>query len=291
MATWRTELKSPIPDYTNLQEPKVAVGKTGPLPGQFNVPRGIMLEPKSGNFFVADSENSRVQIFSQAGECLNKFGENFLKNPWGIVFLQDCVYVTDTGLDALLQFKLKDFTLVKKAGEKGDSVDQFDGPRQPAVSPNQLIYVPDEYNERIQILTPELEFHGELRNNELSSPADIIFRNNEMYVLSCDDLRCIYVFDLQGEFLRSFVTMGEQMQVTMGMFFCMDSQNNFIITDWLQDDIKVISPEGNILHRLGSYGYKAGTFSYPTGVIVQDGTKLVCVSENRNFGLQVFFAN
>ena len=112
-----------------------------------------------------------------------------------------------------------------------------------------------------------------------------------MFVLSCDDLRCIYVFDLQGEFLRSFVTMGEQMQVTMGMFFCMDPQNNFIIADWLQDDVKVISPEGTLLHRLGSYGYKAGTFSYPTGVIVQDETKLVCVSENRNFGLQVFFAN
>ncbi|KAI6650687.1 PEP-CTERM domain protein [Oopsacas minuta] len=283
------ELQSiPIPNYAEFQVPKVAVAKTGSIPGNFNVPRSIMIEPQSGNFYVADSGNKRIQIFSNTGEYINKFGEEHLTNPWGILFHQDSIYITDICHNAILQFKLKDFTLVKKVGQKGDGKKEFDGPRQPAISHKHLIYVPDEYNERIQILTPDLDFHAELRNNDMSSPADIIFRNDKMFVLSCDDLTCIYVFDLKGEFIRCFITMGEGMQITRGMFFCMDGHNNFIITDWLEDDIKVISPEGQLLHTIGKYGYKPGTYSYPAGIVIQNNTNLICVSENRHFGLQIY---
>jgi hypothetical protein len=44
-------------------------GEPGSGPGQFNLPHSIAVD-KSGRVYVADRENSRIQIFSSAGELL-----------------------------------------------------------------------------------------------------------------------------------------------------------------------------------------------------------------------------
>jgi outer membrane autotransporter protein len=50
-------------------------GSLGNGPGQFNKPFGISLAPSSGNVYVADTNNNRVQIFTPAGNFLNTFGD------------------------------------------------------------------------------------------------------------------------------------------------------------------------------------------------------------------------
>ena len=239
-----------VPDYAAFLQPSVAVGKKGSAPGELDWPTGVTIEQASGHIYVTDRDNSRIQIFSETGECLNQFGDQHLKLPWGILIYQDSIFVTDIALHAIFRFKLSDLTMIKRVGKEGFGNKGFNHPRQLAISPNQLLYVPDQTNNRIQILSTDLDFQGSLRHKTMTKPKDVKFTNNEMFVLSYADNPCIHVFTLSGKKSRSLVTRGGRgMQVSGADFFCLDELNNIVISDFLADDIKVFSPAGDLLTR------------------------------------------
>ena len=280
-----------VPDYAAFLQPSVAVGKKGSAPGELNMPTGVTIEQASGHIYVADMFNSRIQIFSETGGCLNQFGDQHLKKPWGILIYQDSIFVTDMRLHAIFRFKLSDLTMIKRVGNKGSGKKEFNLPRQLAISPNQLLYVPDQDNNRIQILSTDLAFQDSLRHPIMTSPEDVKFTNNEMFVLSFVDNPCIHVFTLSGEKSRSLVTReGIGMQVSGAYFFYLDRLNNIVISDCYAHVIKVFSPAGDLLHKMGHRGHQAGMFNEPSGIAILNNTKLVCISENKNFGLQIFTA-
>ncbi|KAI6658089.1 PEP-CTERM domain protein [Oopsacas minuta] len=283
-----------IPKYAEFQQPIVAVGKEGSAPGEFKGPRGVAIEPESGHIYVADQYNNRIQIFSQSGDYLNHFGNQHLKEPWGILIHEDNIYVTDIEHHAIFLFKLPDLTMIKRVGKEGSGSEEFNNPRQPAISPNTHLYVPDYSNNRLQILTTNLVFTDTLEHQTMTGPIDVKFTNNEMFVLSCEDNPCIHVFTLSGEKSRSLITggIGIGMQVEVAYFFCLDGHNNIIISNCWADSIKVFSPEGDLLHEIGQRGqrgHKAGMFDSPYGITIHN-TKLICVSKNNNFCLQIFSA-
>ena len=49
-------------------------GEPGPAPGQFNLPHGIAVD-RRGVVYVADRENSRLQLFTPDGEFLEEWGD------------------------------------------------------------------------------------------------------------------------------------------------------------------------------------------------------------------------
>ena len=269
--------------------PTIAVGKSGKAPGQLNCPRTVSIESATGNIYVTDVDNNRIQIFSQTGDYLSHFGYPHLKWPWGILIKRDNIYVTDVGHDAIFLFRLPDLTMIEKAGKSGSGREEFDHPRQLAISPNQHLYIPDLYNDRVQIMTTDLKFIDRMRHESLHEPSDVKFSSNEIFVLSIYGNPCIHVFTLSGEKSRSVVTSGNGMQVEKAWSFCLDGNNNIVISDALSHDIKVFSSEGNLLHTIGRSGHEAGRFFRNAGIIVHD-SMLLCISENKKFGLQIFSA-
>ena len=278
-----------IPNYAAFQQPIVAVGKQGTAPGELKSPRGVAIEAEFGHIYVADWSNSRIQIFSKTGDYLNQFSHQHLIMPWGILVHQDNIYVTDWGYHAIFLFKLSDLTMIKRVGKEGTGNEKFNQPRQLAISPNQLLYVADQFNNRLQILSANLDFQGSLKHRTMSQPVDVKFSNNEIFVLSRNDNPYIHVFSLSGEKSRSLVTRGETgMQIERAFFFCLDKHNNIVISDYNCDTIKVFSPAGDLLHTVGQRGDEAGMFDSPFGIAINNNNKLVCVSENKNYGLQIF---
>ncbi|KAI6649080.1 PEP-CTERM domain protein [Oopsacas minuta] len=270
-----------IPNYSAFQQPIVAVGKQGSVRGAFNNPRGVTIEPESGHIYVADMNNSRIQIFSQEGHHLNIFGDRHLKSPWGILIHEDNIYVTDLGQHNIFLVKLPELTMIKRVGKRGSGGEEFKYPRQPAISPNLHLYVPDCLNDRLQILTTNLVFKDSLRHKTMKRPVDVKFTKSEMFVLSwCDNL-CIHVFTLSGEKSRSLLTRGRGMQVEEAYFFCLDGYNNIVISDYYADKIKVFSPEGELLHTIGH--------TKPNGLSIINNSKLVCTSDSAN-GLKILSA-
>ena len=124
----------------------------------------------------------------------------------------------------------------------------------------------------------------------MHEPSDVKFSSNEIFVLSINDNPCIHVFTLSGDKSRSVVTSGENgTQVEKAWSFCLDGNNNIVISDALSNNIKVFSSEEDLLHTIGRSGHEAGEFIMNSGVIVHNNM-LICISENDHFGLQIFRA-
>jgi sugar lactone lactonase YvrE len=78
-------------------------GRLGGLdPGNFSNPTDLAIDNKSGDIYVVDSGNNRVQRFSPEGSYLSEFGQFGIENgsfnsPWGIAIDSDgYIYVSDS---------------------------------------------------------------------------------------------------------------------------------------------------------------------------------------------------
>ena len=269
-----------LPDYVEFQEFESV--EYASAPGELNRPRGVSIEAESGHIYVAEWGNGRIQIFSETGEYLNKFRHEHLKYPWGILIHLDSIYVTDSHYNAIFLFRLSDLSMIKQVGKKGSGSEEFISPRQLAISPSQELYVPDQCNNRLQILSTNLDFQSSLQHQTMTTHVDVKFTNDEIFVLSFNDNPCIHVFTLSREKSRSLVTRGYGRQVKGTYFFCLDGHSNIVVSDELADMIKVFSPEGNFLHMIGQH------INTPYGIGILKSKKIICVSGANNVGVQIF---
>ena len=51
--------------YTTAWEVKATFGEQGPLPGQLNVPHGITINKTTGDIYISDKANNRIQVFKK----------------------------------------------------------------------------------------------------------------------------------------------------------------------------------------------------------------------------------
>ncbi len=73
-------------------------GEPGAGPGQFHVPHGIAVD-RHGTVYVADRENSRLQLFSPAGEFVTEWTD--IARPCEIfIDAEDHVFVAELGYRA-----------------------------------------------------------------------------------------------------------------------------------------------------------------------------------------------
>ena len=142
----------------------------GPLAigdGQFREPWGIAVGA-DGTIFVADTWNGRIQVFDNEGNFLRKWGifniinDNdrnpfWLFGPRGIAVAQNGdLLVADTGNKRILRFT-PNGDYVSEIGGGGVVLGRFEEPVDVAVHPiNGTVYVADVWNQRIQMLSPDL---------------------------------------------------------------------------------------------------------------------------------------
>ena len=178
---------------------------------------------------------------------------------------------------------------VRRIGGEGSDNGQFRYPRQLTTDPIGRVFIADTDNNRICIHDPDLNHLRNITHESMSQPLDVKVSRNCLYVLCLSTTNpYIHVLTLEGDKLYSLIPCGEGMDVSEPYFFCLDSLNNFVISDYDSDSIRVFSPEGKLQHTIGREGHQPGMFSYPTGVAVTPNRRLVCVSENKNYGLQIF---
>ena len=276
-----------VPRYEEMR-PIVAVGKIGQAPGDLWYPRGVAIDENTNLIYVAEVLICRISIFSETGEFLNTFTNQDMIRPRGIAIHRDNLYVTDTGVHAVFQFKIEaDMRLVAKLGSEGSGVGQFDYPYGLTVSTNGDVFVADYNNNRVQILDDSLHSQRLIKHQTMKHPCDVKLTPDEVYVL-CDDSPCILVFSQAGEKIRSLITRGAGMQIGYAYFFCLDRKQNLLICDWENNEVRIFSKEGTHLHTIGEHGHEVGMFHSPEGIVLTENLKLIIVSWNKNYSLQIF---
>ena len=71
-------------------------------------------------------------------------------------------------------------------------------------------------------------------------------------------------------------------------FFCLDPAGNILITDYWRGNIKILSPSGQLMHKIGKMGQRRGELSYPYGICLSQTGTIFVVSWSDNAGLQSF---
>ena len=111
-------------------------GSEGSSNGQFSSPSGIVVGP-SGNVYVVDTSNNRIQEFDSSGSFITKWGS------------YGNVYVADTNSHRIVKFDSNGAVLTKW-GSYGSGDGQFNSPTGVAVDSSGNVYVADTSNNRIQ---------------------------------------------------------------------------------------------------------------------------------------------
>ena len=276
------------PHYATCHTRVVATGKEGDAHGELDLPSGVAIHEETHQIFVVNRWNNRVEIFSETGEFFHQLGVGQLSDPWGIAIHGDGVYVSCLGDHTVSKFSLTELCLVRRIGGEGSGYGQFWYPRQLTTDPIGRVFISDTNNNRICIHDPDLNHLRNITHPSMSVPHDVKVSRDRLYVLCPYNNPCLLVLTLEGDKLHSLITCGEGMDVLRSEFFCLDPLNNFALSDDESHSIRVFSPEGNLLHTIGREGHEQGMFYEPQGVAVTPNGRLVCVSWNRNYGLQIF---
>ncbi len=122
-------------------------------------PEGIAVDSSSGNVYVADTVNSRIQIFSSDGTFIAEWGRygtgnGSLSSPRGIALDQaGNVYVADTRNNRIQIFS-SNGTFISVLGRDGGANGTLRSPEGIAVdSSSGNVYVADTGNNRISVFT------------------------------------------------------------------------------------------------------------------------------------------
>ena len=173
-----------------------SVGKQGSGPLEFNFHCGIAISPKTGNIYVSDQNNHRIQVLNPDLTFSHTFGtkgsaEGQFNFPRYVAFdRRGLVYVTD-----VCNHRIQTFTpegcFLSQFGTKGSSPGKLARPSGILIDDNDLMYITEERNDRISIFTTDGQFicsFGGQGSNEgqFKGPYGLTFdKEGYLYVCNC----------------------------------------------------------------------------------------------------------
>ena len=204
---------------------------------------GMAIDKANKYIYVAEAKNSfgRISKFSEEGVYLESDNlSDRMRSPYGIAIHGDNMYLTDYKDHFVAHFRIKCGRIVFKFkyGSRGSSNDQFRYPGQLDISPEGDLYIPDLNNRRIQVLGEALNYKATLKHNDLMHPRDVKVRRNQIFILHSTP-NCVLLFSRDGDLMTRVLAQQVLYTVNSPNFFCLDSENNFIVSDSKSDTIKV----------------------------------------------------
>ena len=207
------------------------------------------------------------------------------------------MYVTDLVSDALLKIDQAG-NLVQKTGCTGNKPGQFDLPCEITIVNEELIFVADNKNNRIQVFDKNLAFRYKFgtygsKLGEFNGPGDVAYSktSNELFIADSHNHR-IQVFTLDGKPVREFGGAGfftdKVKKLIAPLNICLDKTEKFIlIADIEEGRILVFTTIGKYVISFSSKGSGSEQLQCPTRVTM-DSEGYVYVCDNKNDKIVVF---
>lgn len=267
--------------------------------GQFDDPRGIASDITTGNTYVVDMGNDRVESFSADGAFAGSWGgadgsvsfgtTDEGLGPTGIaVGFDGLIYVADTWNHRVVVLN-SNGDAVREFGSFGDTVDApdastqtglFFGPRAVAVTGDE-IFVVDTGNERVQVFSPDGTFlrawggkgDGPTQFNE---PVGIVIGPDaRVYVADSGNAR-ISVFQRDGTPILQWPVPAWQGQSYFEPYLAVDNNGLLYATSSATGSVEVYDLDGNFVTQLTNAGGEQ--FQRPVG-ITQSATGQMMVTD------------
>ncbi len=255
--------------------------------GQFNDPISITRDA-FGIFFVVDSANDRVQMFSEKGKFKSKFGssdsgvDEYFGSASGITIQKSSrnILVSDTETDSISVFDSTRNFLFKF--DSFDRNDTFQNPSNMIIDDSEdVLYVADTRTDRIVMfklvddttcpddtkkVVDGVCFIGKFgssgsQNGQFDDPTGLAFdsANKRLYVADTDNNR-IQIFQI----IDDTTCPGDTKKVVDGVCF---------------------------IGKFGSSGSQNGQFDDPIGITLDPTNKVMFVADSKNNRVQAFDLN
>jgi hypothetical protein len=246
----------------------------------------------SGNVFVSDFNNMRIQKFSSTGTYLSTIGTAgvpyvtdavHLNNPWGIAVAKDgSFYVTERYGYRLVKINASGTQLwaVGQAGVTGNDNAHLGGyaglEGSPAIDASGRVYVGDTGNDRVQIFNANGSYYATLGsgnsgtgNYEFKCPADVAISpvSKDIYVADKCNQR-VQVFTSARAYKATLGATGtsgsDALHFNDPWGVTVDSKGNIYVADSQNHRIQ----KCNLI--ASAPGYACSTFAGETGVNAND---------------------
>ena len=265
-------------------------GSYGSEDGQFIIPWGVAVD-SSGNVYVADNENHRIQKFTSVGTFITKWGsygsgDGQLGFPRGVaVDSSDNVYVADNENNRIQKFTSTGTYITQ--WECGFSL-----LREVAVDSSDNVYVSGDHS--IRKFTSDGTFVTEW--GELGSGYGQFNRtwgiavdsSGNVYVVDVNNHR-IQKFTSDGTYLTEWSIPGEGSGCDTPMGVAVDSSGNVYVVDG-DDRVFKFTSTGTFVTKWGSLGSGDGQFQIgcEAAEVVVDSSGNVYVADSQNNRIQKF---
>jgi len=256
----------------------------------------------AGNVYVTDLSEHRVFAFTSSGSPVVSWNCPVLASldfdPQGIAVGADArVYVTTPMPNGPPVFLLAAFTTgggyIGPLGTMGADAGQFGRPMDVAMDASGNLYLADNANMRVEVLSSAGEFVTEWGSygtgpGQFSSPLAIAVSPAGLVYVADDVSQRVEVFTTTGAFVTQWGSPGSGPGQFAGPWgIALDAVGNVYVADASNNRIQVFTRSGEFLAQWGTLGSGPGQFDKPIGVRVRpDGH--IYVADTWNSRIRVF---
>jgi RHS repeat-associated protein len=274
-------------------------GKSGTEKGDLKEPQDIVVNT-SGDEYVLDTANNRVEEFNAQGKLVTTFGETLLKEPRGIALdSEGDVWVANTGANNVDEFtSTGTYKTAVGVGEETPI-----SPRAVAVSSTGVVWVA-EGNEvtEYHYIKSDRRYYAEgaiggkgSGETEMLEPQGVaIGAEGDIYVSDTGNDR-IDEYSVKGEeaakHVRNFGKEGTangDLKTPYGI--ATDSSGDVWVADTANNRIEEFSPTGTFIQVFGKEGTGEGKLKAPKGLSI-DSSADAWVADSANSNVQEWTAH
>jgi hypothetical protein len=258
-------------------------GGSGSTDGKFNRPQGVAID-SSGNIWVVDKNNNRVQKFDETGKFLLQFGglgsaDGKFNDPRGIaVSSNGTVWVSDIGNKRVQAFDSQGAFIRKITTE-------MNMPYGLATGPGGVLWVADPGTARINKYSESGSYLGKAYGSAANPTGGSDL--NYPVGLATDAAGNVWAIDSGNSSIKKYNSSGKYIsqlgttgtgpgQLQTPLYIAVAPSGHLLVTEELTNRVQVFQSNGVYLRQFGSAGTGDSQFNEVRGVAINaDNTAFV----------------